>query len=118
MDLWYSEAATALAEYINGCGFPFDRTLPLRDQYWWDTLSSAAFNLIQDRFERNQLATKLEPLQMDWIVRRARSRGSSVRNMTHQEMVIYDIVDVLPYYNLPSRDNPPLGYRIPEAFSL
>lgn len=118
MDLWYSEAALALAEYINGCGFEFDRTRSLRNQDWWDVISSASYNLIHDHFERKQIEVRLDPVQMDWIVRRAKSRRSSVKNMTPQDMVIYDIVDILPYYNMATLDNPPLGYRFPEAFSL
>jgi len=118
MDLWYSEAAIALAEYINGCGFSFDHTRPLRDQDWWDVISSAAYNLIKDHFERKHIVVQLDPIHMDWIVRRAYSRRSSIKNMSHEDMVIYDIVDVLPYYNMVTLDNPPLGYRIPESFSL
>jgi hypothetical protein len=118
MDLWYSEAALAISEYLNGCGFPFDRTRSLHRQYWWNTLSGAAYNILKEHFDRKQIVIQLDPLHRDWLIRRAYSRRTSCKGMSAQDMVLYDIVDILGYYNTESYDNPPLGYIIPEAFQL
>jgi len=118
MDLWYSEAALAISEYLNGCGFPLDRTRPLHQQYWWKTLSKASYNILKEHFDRKNIVIHLTPLQRDWLIRRAYSRETSCKGMSPQDMVLYDVVDILGYYNTESLDNPPFGYIFPETFNL
>ncbi len=118
MDKVYTEAATAIAEYLNGYGFDMDRSRPLKDQEWWDTLSGAAYNLLTEHFKKKQIHVKFDPVYFDWLARRAFRRGSSIKNMSHQDILIYDLVDILGYYNYESLDNPPMEYVFPESFWL
>ena len=118
METWYSEAAIAIAEYLNGYNFPLDRNKSIQHQEWWPTLADASYNLISEHFKKKNIMIELNKFQLDWILRRAYSRGVSVNDMSHRDMVIYDIVDILPYYNMYTLENPPLGYIIPESFSL
>jgi hypothetical protein len=118
MDLWYSEAATAIAEFLNGYGFPLHRDRSLRQHEWWPTLEDAMHTLLTDHFKQKHITIVLDPIHLDWLIRRARSRRSSVKGLSPQDMVLYDIMDVVGYYNMPAADNPPLGYIIPESFSL
>ena len=118
MDNVYAESATAIAEFLNGYGFEMDRSLPLKDQEWWDTLSGAAYTLLKEHFNKKHIQIKLDPVYFDWLARRASRRGSSIKNMSHQDIVIYDLVDILGYYNYYSLDNPPIEYIFPESFWL
>jgi hypothetical protein len=118
MDIWYSEAATAIAEFLNGYSFSLDRTRSLQRQTWWPTLEEALYTILKEHFQRKKLVIHLDPLHLDWLIRRAHSRKTSVKGMSHQDMVLYDIVDVVGYYNVYAYDNPPMGYLIPESFSL
>lgn len=117
MDLYYQEAALAIAEFLNGYGFGFDRTRALKDQSWWDTLSGAAYTLISEHFQRKHIVVHIDPPHMKWLRQRAYVRGTTI-NMSHQDILIYDLVDILGYYNLHASDNPPMEYRFPESFSL
>lgn len=121
MDLkmdYYAEAATAIAEYINGYGFPFDRSIPLRNHTWWYNLSGAAYTLIETKFRQKEIIVSLSPTELDLLRRRAISRGASIRELTHEEIILYDIIDMLEYYNYEWPNNPPLGYQVPSSFYL
>jgi len=147
MDLYYSEAAIAISEYLNGYGFSIDRStldrrtlncntlnirtldimtfgrriptrVPLRDHDWWDMLSGAAYTLIETRFRKLNIQVHLSSVELDWLERRALSRGATISELTHEEIIIYDIVDMLEYYNYSWPSNPPLGYQVPSSFSL
>ena len=115
---YYAEAATALAEYINGYGFPLDRSMPLRNHTWWFNLAGAAYTLIESKFRQKEIIVLLNPAELDLLRRRAISRGSSIRDLTHEEIILYDIIDMLEYYNYAWPNNPPLGYQIPSSFYL
>lgn len=118
MENVYAEAATAIAEYLNGYGFGIDRSLPLKDQVWWNELSGASYNLLTEHFKKKHIQITLDPVYFDWLTRRAFLRGSSIKNMSHQDILIYDLVDILGYYNDETVDNPPMEYIFPESFWL
>jgi hypothetical protein len=115
---YYAEAATALAEYINGYGFPLHRDIPLRKHKWWYNLSGAAYTLIETKFRQKEIIVSLNPAELDLLRRRAISRGSTIRDLSHEEIILYDIIDMLEYYNDTWPNNPPLGYQIPTSFYL
>lgn len=118
MDTVYAEAAFAIAEFLNGYGFAFDRRFPLKEQKWWNTLSGAAYNLITEHFKKKHIRIKLDPVNFDWLARRAYRRGSCIKNLSHEDILIYDLIDILGYYNYDTLDNPPMEYIFPESFSL
>lgn len=118
MDRYYSEAAYAIAEYLNEFGMKLDRSIPLNEHSWWETCNSALINLIENHFKKNKIVVTLTASEKNWLQRRASFRGTIIHNLTPQEMIIYDIVDIFEYYNYEWEYNPPFEYIIPKSFSL
>jgi hypothetical protein len=117
MDRYYSESANAIAEYLNAFGMKLDRSIPINEHSWWETCNSALINILNTYFKKHNIVITLTNLEKKLLQRRASLRGNDY-NLTHEELFIYDIVDMFEYYNYEWEYNPPFEYIIPQSFSL
>jgi len=117
MDRYYSEAAYAIAEYLNSFGMKLNRSIPIHEHSWWSTCNSALVNILKTHFKKHNIVITLTNAEKNLLQRRAYLRDNS-DNLTHEDLFIYDVVDIFEYYNYEWEYNPPFEYIIPSSFSL
>lgn len=116
---YYREASLAISEYINGCGWPMYRDIPIYEHAWWEVLYNAMYNILDAHFKQKAVTVRLSPLDMIYFHARARSRRSNIHTLSPKDIVFYDILEIAEYYQHDWGDvNPPIGYIIPESFNL
>jgi len=119
MDLYYCEACQAISEYINGCGWPMYRNIPIYEHAWWDILYNAMYNILDTYFTQKKIVIRLTSSEMEYFRARAHSRQSDIYSLSPKDVVFYDILEMVEYYQHDWGDeNPPIGYIIPESFNL
>lgn len=119
MDNYYHEAAIAISEHINGCGWEFDHAIPIYDHEWWDILYEAMYNLLDAHFTKINMVIQLTPPQLMYIQMRATSRQQRIVGLSYRNMVFYDIMGMVEYYGHDwGLHNPPVAYIVPESFYL
>jgi hypothetical protein len=117
MDRYYSEAAYAIAEYLNAFGMKLNRSIPIHEHSWWSTCNTALVNILKTHLKKRDIVITLTDSEKKLLQRRASLRGNSY-NLTHEELFIYDVVDMFEYYNDEWEYNPPFEYIVPKSFSL
>ena len=98
MDRYYSDAAYAISEYLNAFGMEMNRTIPIYQHEWWSIFNDALYNTLKDYYKKNKIIIQLTPIEKQWLIRRNLLRGS-VYELTDEDILIYDIVDTIEYYN-------------------